>query len=145
MSREYAEKKIKEALVSCGGNIALARQQVIAWAKSDPQLLNALVRPHLNGIVSYQVERVASGRSEPKIRVEESPRRPQQGQGEEFGMDILRAVAASGAAIFGQESNAAPMRKVGTVSKQHIDAMKQIAAMGEMNVKKAGIKRKPNE
>lgn len=144
MSREYAEKKIKEALISCGGNLALARQQVISWAKNDPQLLNALVRPHLNGIVSYQVERVASGRSEPKMNEPPQVRQQAQQGGEEFGMDILRAVAASGAAVFGQENNAAPMKRKATVSKQHVDAMRQIAALGEKNVKNAGIKRKPD-
>jgi len=140
MSREYAEKRIKEALISCGGNLTLARQQVISWAKNDPQLLNALVRPHLNGIVAYQVERVASGRSEPKIKAPAPVRRSQQ-QGDEFGMDILRAVASTNAAIFGQESNAAPMNRKGAVSKQHIETMRQIVALGERNVKNAGIKK----
>jgi len=132
MSREYAENKIKEALKINDGNVARARQQVIAWTYDDAKLLHALARPHLNGIVAYQVERVASGRAEIERR---APVSSQKGKGENFGMDLLRAVAASSAAVFGQESYSAPIRK-GPASKQHIDAIKQIAAKSAYDPKK---------
>lgn len=132
MSREYAEIKIKEALKMHDGNLARARQQVVAWTYDDAKLLHALARPHLNGIVAYQVERVASGRAELERRV---PIASQPAKGENFGMDLLRAVAASSTAVFGQESYAAPVRK-GAASKQHMDAIRHIASKASVPPKK---------
>lgn len=106
------------------GNIARAQQQIIAWTYEDTKLLHALARPHLNGIVAYQVERVASGRAELEKR---KPTAPVGRKDENFGMELLRAVAASSAAVFGQESYAPPVKR-GAASKQHIDAIRQIAA-----------------
>lgn len=106
------------------GNVARAQQQIIAWTYEDAKLLHALARPHLNGIVAYQVERVASGRAELEKR---KPTASSGGKDENFGMELLRAVAASSAAVFGQESNAPPIKR-GAASKQHIDAIRQIAA-----------------
>lgn len=125
MSREYAEDRIREALRQSGGNMALARQHIIAWTYEDAKLLHSLARPHLNGIVAYQVERVASGRAELEKR---SPAATQAKPKEDeiFGMDLLRAVAASGAPIFGQEAYANPVRR-GQASKQHVDAIHRIA------------------
>ena len=66
MSREYAEKRIKEALHLTRGNIAKARQQVIAWTHDDMKLLHALTKPHMTGIVAHAVGRVASGKTDPQ-------------------------------------------------------------------------------
>ncbi len=130
MSREYADNKIKEALRMHGGNTALARQQVITWSQDDPQLLRALARPHLDGIVSYQVDRVASGRAQAQQKPEPT-RRPkqqeQQPQEENFGMDLLRAVAATGATVFGHEDGAPPAKRR-AASKQHIEAIHKLAS-----------------
>ena len=64
MSLEYVERKIVEALKLSNGNAAGARQQVIAWSLEDPELLKALTKSHLTGIVAYNIERVVSGRAE---------------------------------------------------------------------------------
>ena len=74
MSREYADTKIKEALKLCNGNMTRARQHIITLAQEDGVLLNALVKPHLDGIVAYQVERVSSGRAELEKRHPAAPR-----------------------------------------------------------------------
>lgn len=128
MSKEYAEDRIREALKMHGGNLTLARQQIMSWAFEDSKLLYALAKPHLNGIIAYQVERVASGRAD---RERTAVPRAQQTQkpikDENFGMDLLRAVAAADAAIFGQENIAFP-RKTGSASSQHINAIKHIAS-----------------
>lgn len=126
MSREYAEDRIREALRQSGGNMALARQQVIAWTYEDAKLLHGLTRPHLNGIVAYQVERVASGRAEIERRKPEETAAQKAEKDQSFGMDLLRAVAAAGAPVFGQEVYANAVRK-GKASKQHIDAIHRIA------------------
>ncbi len=125
MSREYAEDRIREALRQSGGNMALARQHIIAWTYEDTKLLQGLVRPHLNGIVAYQVERVASGRAEIEKR-KPATVEAQKKADENFGMDLLRAVAAAGAPIFGQEAYSTPVKR-GVASKQHIDAIHRIA------------------
>ncbi len=128
MSREYAESKIKEALKAHKGNMALARQQVISQAINDTALLRGLTRPHLDGIVAYQVERVASGRAEvekrqPDVKVPEK---------ENFGMDLLRAVVATGVPVFGMEGNSSPVKKR-QASKSHIDAIHKMASGRHIN------------
>lgn len=123
MSREYAETKIKEALKLCNGNMARARQQIVMLAQEDAKLLGALTQPHLDGIVAYQVERVASGRAEIEKR---HPEDLAPSIEENFGMELLRAVAAADVQVFGQEQPIGPRRKA--ASRQHIDAIHKIAA-----------------
>lgn len=134
MSREYADNKIKEALRAHSNNRALARQQVIAWALEDPALMKAIARPHLDGIVAYQVERVASGRAEMETRHPEEIEKPDEEAN--FGMDLLRAVAADEAAIFGHEDSVnRPKRRA--ASKQHIDAIHKMASQSHLKTKQS--------
>ena len=126
MSKEYAESKIREALTAHGDNIGLARQHIVSMAQTDAELMRALGRPHLDGIVAYQVERVASGRAEMEKR---HPKEPTQSKIDNFGMELLRAVAASDAETFGQEGMGAK-RKV--ASKQHINAIHQMASKSQL-------------
>jgi len=130
MSLEYAESKIKEALALSKGNEAKARQKIIAWAAEDSALLYALAKPHLSGIVAYQVERVASGRAEKTARkVTPEPKAAPQPttKKDSFGMELLKAVAATDATIFGLEDSGRP-RKRTVASDKHIEALKAIAA-----------------
>jgi len=135
MSLEYAERRIKEALKLAQGNTAKARQQVIAWTFEDSKLLHALAKPHLSGIVAYNIERVASGRAdaarEERPVVEEKPppkRNAANGRAkeEQFGLEILKAVAGS-PAIFGLEDPGAPQKRP-SVSKNHIEAIQAITS-----------------
>ncbi|MGH1455589.1 MAG: hypothetical protein ACRBDI_02305 [Alphaproteobacteria bacterium] len=125
MSKEYAEEKIRESLSLHGGNTARARKHLISLAQNDLKLLSALTLPHLDGIVSYQVDRVASGRAELEKRHPESAS-PSIKKQDNFGMDLLRAVAASESTVFGQQNPVGSRRKI--ASKQHIDAIHKIAA-----------------
>lgn len=130
MSREYADSKIKEALNMHGGNTALARQQIITWSYDDPELMRALARPHLDGIVSYQVDRVSSGRATVKEKPRPTRKPPQKQETpkeENFGMDLLRAVAATGTVVFGQEDSGSPVKRR-AASKQHIEAIHKLAS-----------------
>ena len=137
MSIEYAESRIKEALKLFGGNTIKARQQVIAWTFEDAKLLHALTKPHLSGIVAYNIERVASGRADAAKEFKEPPEKKQadksskqkangKAKEEQFGLEILKAVAGS-PEIFGLEDPGAPHKKSG-VSKSHIDAIEAIAS-----------------
>jgi len=128
MSREYAEKRIREALQHSKGNPTRARQQIIAWAADDPKLLLALARPHLTGIVAHAVSRVID-RPEEDMDVPED--RPADPAGidmtpEGFGKEILQILSNQNTTVFGQESSAPPSRRK-PASQRHIDALRQIA------------------
>lgn len=141
MSSDYAVTKIKEALELSKGNAARARQIVIAWCHEDSKLLHALARPHITGIVAYQVDRVNSGRADAqlkKIKAQKEPQAELSGQAaeaaeqvENFGQEILKALSGgSGGATFGTEAyGGQPLgsRPKGA-SKSHIDAIKMMAA-----------------
>ena len=133
MSLEYAQSRIKEALKLSGGNQVKARQQIIAWTFEDAKLLHALAKPHLSGIVAYNIERVASGRAEAASKqnteAKSEPKTPKASANaktkeEQFGLEILKAVAGS-AEIFGLEDPGAPRRR-GGVSQSHMDAIRAI-------------------
>jgi hypothetical protein len=132
MSQNYVENKIKEALKKASGNKALARQQLIAWAMDDTELLQGLTRAHLSGIAAYNIDRVLSGRrvrdaNKPK------PKAPPKGAmdvaGGEFGAEILKAVAGNSGAMFGFDDGT-PRGKT-KVSQSHINALKLMSKMGK--------------
>lgn len=130
MSLEYAENRIREALKLSHGNATRARQQIIAWAQEDTKLLQALTKPHLSGIVAYNIDRVASGRAAAaKAPQQSKPKAPPQQsiKGDRFGMELLKAVASSSADVFGLEHNV-PVGKRGQASQNHINAIRAMAA-----------------
>lgn len=131
MSRNYIEQRIKEALKKHNGNATRARQQVIAWAAEDQQLLLALTKSHLTGIVAYNIERILSGRSarteNAATKAAQNVANPQKPSKEEnFGKELLKAVAGNSGATFGLEGYSAPRKKT-QVSKSHIDAIQAMA------------------
>ncbi|HOO81957.1 MAG TPA: hypothetical protein PK513_05600 [Alphaproteobacteria bacterium] len=133
MSLEYAENRIKEALKLSGGNQIKARQQIIAWTFEDAKLLHALAKPHLSGIVAYNIERVASGRADAaRAKAGLKPEKPQATQKskasneEAFGFEILKAIAGS-SQMFGLEDAGAPRKRAPT-SQAHVDALRAIAS-----------------
>ena len=127
MSRDYAIKKIKEALHATRGNATAARQQVISMAMQDPTLLKELVRPHMTGIVAHAVNRVVSGKTEPESIPTPAPL--QHSDEEKFGLDILKAIAGGESAQFGQENYGRPIKKQG-VSQSHLDAIQAMINKG---------------
>lgn len=132
MSQNYVEKKVKLALQKSSGNKALARQQLIAWAMDDAELLQGLTRAHLSGIVAYNIDRVLSGKGvqdagKPKPKA--PPKKMMQAAGDEFGAEILKAVAGNSGAVFGFDDGTprAPTK----VSQNHINALKLMSKMGK--------------
>ncbi len=128
MSREYAESRIREALKQAKGNATKARQMVMAWTFEDPKLLQALVRPHLTGIVAYAVSRVinrleADEDETPIPDIPETLNMPP----ETFGREILKALSSSNTPVFGQETAAPPAGRK-QASQSHIDALKSLAS-----------------
>ena len=127
MSREYAEKRIREALELCKGNPTRARQQVIAWTFEDPKLLQALAQPHLTGIVAHAVGRVINmgDEDEGETGAPEMPRALDMTP-DTFGKEILSILQSQNTATFGREGAAPPVRRK-QASQRHVDALKQIA------------------
>lgn len=129
MSREYAERRIREALSLHKGNATRTRQQVMAWTYEDPKLLQALAQPHLTGIIAHAVNRVIHANpldDEPVEQVlAEQPQRLDMDP-ETFGQEILKALSSSSTAVFGRESSGAPTGRK-KASKSHIDALRMMA------------------
>ena len=127
MSREYAEKRIREALKQAKGNATKARQLIMGWTSEDARLLQALAKPHLTGIVAHAINHVIYHQDDEE-EPEEIPATPQSlnMEPDTFGKEILRALQSSDTARFGRES-AAPPAKRPKASQSHIDALKQIA------------------
>jgi len=124
MNRDYAENKIREILLSSGGNATKARQKIIAMALDDTKLLQELVAPHITGIVAHAVNRVMSMKEKPK------PQAPnpvmQDSKNDPFGMEILKAIALGNPTQFGRESGVPIKRQA--ASQRHIDAIRQMVS-----------------
>lgn len=128
MSREYAEKRIRDALNMAKGNATKARQQIIAWTNEDHKLLHALAQPHLTGIVAHAVNRVVHKQEvdDHETDVPEAPQSLNMAP-DTFGKEILKALASDNTALFGRESGTGSTRRK-QASQSHIDALKQIAS-----------------
>ncbi len=128
MSRDYAERRIRDALKSSGGNAARARQQIIAWALEDSKLMQELVAPHLTGIVAHAVNRVMTMK-EKKVPAAPEAAQPVKGDNpasDPFGMEILKAIALGNPAQFGLESGVTTKKQA--ASQRHIDAIRQMVS-----------------
>lgn len=125
MNRDYAEKRIREALKAAGGNPTRARQQVTAWAFDDAKLLHELVAPHITGIVAHAVNRVMITKEKP---VPTEPPKVAAPKGDAFGMEILKAIALGNPAQFGLESGSGVSVKKQQASQRHIDAIRQMVS-----------------
>jgi hypothetical protein len=120
----YAETRIKEALRLCGGDPVKAREQVIAWAYKDPQLLMALAEPYLQGLVAYNMEQLGAASSPAGQKTPQKNKRTKSGKGTDFGLGILKAAVNSRAEIFGLETPQAGSKEA---SQEHVDAILKIA------------------
>lgn len=127
MSREYAEKRIREALKLAKGNATKARQQIVAWTNEDQKLLMALTKPHLTGIVAHAINRVVTRIENGADGAEDIPDVPASLNmpPETFGQEIMNALKNSNA-VFGHEGGAGAGKR-GQASQRHIDAMNRIA------------------
>lgn len=125
MNRDYAEKRIRDALKAAGGNPTRARQQITAWAFDDAKLLHELVAPHITGIVAHAVNRVMSTKEK---TVPAEPEKVTVPKGDAFGMEILKAIALGNPAQFGLESGSGVSVKKQQASQRHIDAIRQMVS-----------------
>ncbi|MAM34424.1 MAG: hypothetical protein CMH28_05055 [Micavibrio sp.] len=128
MSVSYLEEKIKEAIKSSGGNMSQARQKLLTAAVQDQALLLALVKPHLNGIASYAIDRVNRKGKAPQAKTAPDLPKNIDMAPETFGKDLLKALSGRDSVKFGMESaGGRPMGKRTQASQRHIDALKALA------------------
>lgn len=128
MNRDYAERKIRDALQATGGNVTKARQRIIVQAMGDDaKLLHELVVPHMTGIVAHAINRVLTMKEQPVPPTPEAPKKSQESKDQDpFGMEILKAIALGNPAQFGQDSGR-PLKKQ-AASQRHIDAIRAMVS-----------------
>lgn len=125
MTDKQLQDHIEETLARAGGSRSRARMMLLDEVARDPDLLYALTRPHLNGIVAYAVDRaIRKKESEPPA----PPPAPdlKAAPGEAFGKELLKALALGDPARFGEESFA-PLAPRTPASQRHIDALRRMA------------------
>ena len=138
MAQSYLQKCILDALDKAKGNETKARALIAAQALEDNELLIALSKPHLSGIVAHAVGRQAIQQKAKKDRLEdlpELPKAPSKGKENDFAMDLLKALGGNNVAKFGAE-DAAPRVGKKAASQQHVNALKLMAAKSKTNKKR---------
>lgn len=83
MAKSYLQTCILDALAKAKGNETKARQIISSQALEDDQLLLALAKPHLSGIVAHAVGRISIQEQKKKNAAQamifrQYPRRPNQ-------------------------------------------------------------------
>lgn len=140
MAQSYLQTCILEALQKAKGNETKARALIASQALEDDQLLLALAKPHLSGIVAHAVGRIAIQVKAKKNREAELPPLPKTpaktGKKEnDFALDLLQALGGINVPKFGVE-DAAPRVAKKQASQQHVNALKLMAAKSKTNKKK---------
>lgn len=139
-AKTYLTSRIKEALYNAEGNKSKAMQQIMSWSQQDQQLLQALTKAHLSGIVAYHVDKIASGgeiddsaqkpspMQKPKPRTRNGRKRVDPAQGSPFGKALLQAASSTKSSVFGLESYEAPAKADDNATQRQADAMKHLAS-----------------
>lgn len=135
MSRQHAERRIREALILANGNATKARQIITNWCAEDHQLVLEMAMPHMVGIASHAIQRAIRLQAEGKTNtgpVLEEPIREQAtieaGIADAFGLEILKAVADNSNPRFGMNATHTTGRSKSQVSARHIDAIHKMAS-----------------
>lgn len=147
MAQSYLQKCILEALAKAKGNETKARALVSAQALEDTELLLALAKPHLSGIVAHAVGRQAiqlKAKKDRELNGDELPPIPKMPskaakapakKENDFGLDLLKALGGANVPKFGNEE-AAPRVAKKQASQQHVNALKLMAAKSKTNKKR---------
>lgn len=138
MAQSYLQKCVLDALTKAKGNETKARALIAAQALEDNELLIALSKPHLSGIVAHAVGRQAIQQKAKKDRMEDLPplpKAPKANKENDFALDLLKALGGNNVAKFGAE-DAAPRVGKKAASQQHVNALKLMAAKSKTNKKR---------
>lgn len=127
MSTEYSDRKIKEIMAKVNGQSKLAEQAIIALTQRDPQFLQSLVQPYLNGIILHGIERSrkSTGIKEPVVSKElpkkvMTPKSAPKPVSSNTMDNLMKALAK------GFDQDAPKEASAGKVSQGHIDALKAL-------------------
>jgi hypothetical protein len=134
MNRDYAVRRIREALKASGGNPARAQQKVAELLVEDDRLLRELVAPHMRGIIAHAVYHVLNTKEEAAPTPPEAAPLKPDAKSDPFGLEILKAIALGNPAQFGLE-NSAPIKKQ-AASQRHVDAIRQMVEKAKDSKKK---------
>lgn len=131
MAQSYLQDCILDALARAKGNQNKAQKIIALQAMEDPQLLQALAKPHLTGIVAHAVGRIAIQENAKKASERDMPDKPVVGGAlaqdmNGFGLDLLKALGGPNVPKFGME-DAAPRLGKKQASLQHVNALKMMA------------------
>ncbi|HPQ50859.1 MAG: hypothetical protein KDJ26_00775 [Alphaproteobacteria bacterium] len=140
MTQSYLQTCILDALDKAKGNQNKAQKIIALLAMEDPQLLQALAKPHLTGIVAHAVGRIAIQENAKKAGAyEDLPTKPVVEKGTQdqngFGIDLLKALGGANVPKFGME-DAAPRLGRKQASQQHVNALNLMANKSKSSKKK---------
>ncbi|MDY0028882.1 MAG: hypothetical protein RBR86_02955 [Pseudobdellovibrionaceae bacterium] len=149
MAQSYLQSCILEALEKAKGNQNKAQKIIALKAMEDLQLLQALAKPHLTGIVAHAVGRIAiQEQARKEGAYEDLPEKPvvKKGRGKAaasvdaddpqgFGIDLLKALGGPNVPKFGME-DAAPRLGKKQASQQHVNALRLMANKSKTTKKK---------
>jgi len=140
---------ILEALEKAKGNQNKAQKIIALRAMEDFELLKALSKTHLTGIVAHAVGRIAiQEQARKEGAYEDLPEKPVVRKGNEggakasdtddaqgFGIDLLKALGGQNVPKFGME-DAAPRLGKKQASQQHVNALHLMANKSKTSKKK---------
>jgi len=139
MSQSYLQTCILDALAKANGNQTKAQKIIALKAMEDFELLKALSKTHLTGIVAHAVGRIAIQENAKKAALKNLPEVPQPDaiamEERGFAMDLLKALGGPNVPKFGME-DAAPRLGKKQASQQHINALKLMANKSKSAKKK---------
>lgn len=126
MSWAYAESRVRAAVDEAEGNALEAKRLLLEWIGQDAKLLQGLVEPHLNGIITHAIGYVTREKPEGD-RIALSPDQP--------GIGLVQGVVEGRGDAFGRPSDG-NTPKPGKASDRHVEAI-HILAAGAKSKKKA--------
>ncbi|MDD3022209.1 MAG: hypothetical protein PHX61_14725 [Alphaproteobacteria bacterium] len=143
MAQSYLQTCILDALEKAKGNQNKAQKIIALRAMEDPQLLQALAKPHLTGIVAHAVGRIAIQENAKKAGAyEDLPLTPVVQKAKKaqddmagFGIDLLKALGGPNVPKFGME-DASPRLGRKQASQQHVNALNLMANKSKSSRKK---------
>jgi hypothetical protein len=131
MSDTYLESQVIEAFKKSKGNETKTRSLIAAQVIEDEQLLRAIVKPHLQGLIAHAVTRAMISISKKKIAKDDLPPLPKASKlnksQNEFGLDLLKALGDKNVPKFGKEGAAPPVKRK-SASEDHVNTLKMLAS-----------------
>lgn len=130
MDNAFVDRKIKDILTKAKGQGKLTEQAVRTLLARDPQFLQALVDPYLDGIIAHAIERArrAVGSAESSITKKSAalPKKTLPPKPHSAPARALDNLLDAWAKKFDQTPAPPPATKGAKVSSRHLDAMKSL-------------------